>query len=136
MNEDVTETPQLLLHFTDPTCAGCHVMMDPLGLAMENYDAIGRWRDVDQGLFEELEMVFDADDILWSTEQVIDKVANDPDFVRCVVWQVYTYALGRAPLPSDEAVIDGLGKGSVISIRADGVTLSGLSIIHSGSSHD
>ena len=108
LNEDVTETPQLLLHFTDPTCAACHVMMDPLGLAMENYDAIGRWRDVDQGLFEELEMVFDADDILWSTEQVIDKVANDPDFVRCVVWQVYTYALGRAPLPSDEAVIDGL----------------------------
>ena len=35
-----------------------------------------------------------------------------------------------------EAVIDGLGKGSVISIRADGVTLRGLSIIHSGSSHD
>ena len=35
-----------------------------------------------------------------------------------------------------EAVIDGLGKGSVISIQADGVTLRGLSIIHSGSSHD
>ncbi|MGB0592342.1 MAG: DUF1592 domain-containing protein [Myxococcota bacterium] len=108
LDEDVTETPQLLLHFTDPSCAGCHVMMDPLGLAMESYDAIGRWRSVDQSLYEELELVFDADDILWSAEQVIEKVANDPAFLSCVVRQIYTYALGRAPLPSDVPVIDAL----------------------------
>jgi hypothetical protein len=32
-------------HLTDPTCASCHLLMDPLGFAFEHYDAIGRWRD-------------------------------------------------------------------------------------------
>jgi hypothetical protein len=108
LDEDLTQTPQLLLHFTDPTCAGCHVMMDPLGLAMESYDAIGRWRTVDSALYDDLEAVFDSDTILRSTQEVIDQVVNDPAFLRCVVQQLYVYALGRAPLPSDEAVIDGL----------------------------
>ena len=106
LDEAFTETPQLLLHFTDPTCAGCHVMMDPLGLAMESYDAIGRHRSVDQALYDDLEAVFDASVILRSTEQVIDKVVEDPDFLRCVVQQVYTYALGRGPLADDDVAID------------------------------
>ncbi len=38
---------QLARHATDATCAGCHRKMDPLGFALDNYDAIGRWRDTD-----------------------------------------------------------------------------------------
>jgi hypothetical protein len=38
------------LHRANPACAGCHKIMDPIGLAMENYDAIGRWRSVDEGV--------------------------------------------------------------------------------------
>jgi len=38
---------KLAAHTTDPTCAACHVKIDPLGLAFENYDAIGRWRTVE-----------------------------------------------------------------------------------------
>jgi hypothetical protein len=37
-------------HRANPACAGCHKIMDPIGLAMENYDAIGRWRNVDEGV--------------------------------------------------------------------------------------
>ena len=36
-------------HRKNPACAGCHTLMDPIGLALEHYDAIGRWRDTDQG---------------------------------------------------------------------------------------
>ena len=36
-------------HRAEPTCAACHVRMDPIGFAMENFDAIGRWRDDDNG---------------------------------------------------------------------------------------
>jgi len=36
-------------HATD-TCAGCHVQMDPIGFLFENFDGIGRWRDVDNGI--------------------------------------------------------------------------------------
>jgi hypothetical protein len=37
-------------HRASPACAGCHKIMDPIGLAMENFDAIGRWRTVDEGV--------------------------------------------------------------------------------------
>ncbi len=37
-------------HRSNPACAGCHKIMDPIGLALENYDAIGRWRTVDEGV--------------------------------------------------------------------------------------
>ena len=36
-------------HRKDPVCAGCHAIIDPTGLALENFDAIGRWRDTDAG---------------------------------------------------------------------------------------
>ncbi len=108
LDEDKTELPKLAQHFTDPDCAGCHVLMDPLGLALENYDAVGRWRSLDESVFDELETVFDPEDILRSTEDVIEAVIDDPAFPRCVVQQIYTYALGRAPLASDDVVIDDL----------------------------
>jgi len=37
-------------HRANPTCAGCHKIMDPIGLALENFDAIGRWRTSDEGV--------------------------------------------------------------------------------------
>jgi hypothetical protein len=37
-------------HRASPACAGCHKIMDPIGLAMENFDAIGRWRTTDEGV--------------------------------------------------------------------------------------
>jgi hypothetical protein len=37
-------------HRASPACAGCHKIMDPIGLAMENFDAIGRWRTIDEGV--------------------------------------------------------------------------------------
>jgi mono/diheme cytochrome c family protein len=37
-------------HRASPACAGCHKIMDPIGLAMENFDAVGRWRTSDEGV--------------------------------------------------------------------------------------
>jgi len=37
-------------HRANPTCAGCHKIMDPIGLSLENFDAIGRWRSDDEGV--------------------------------------------------------------------------------------
>ncbi len=36
-------------HRADPVCASCHALFDPIGLALENFDGIGRWRDEDGG---------------------------------------------------------------------------------------
>lgn len=46
----LTAREQLVLHSEDPSCASCHVKMDPLGLALENYDAVGGFRLNDEGL--------------------------------------------------------------------------------------
>lgn len=40
---------QMAAHRNNPACASCHTMMDPLGFALENYDAVGRWRTTDGG---------------------------------------------------------------------------------------
>ena len=37
-------------HRVNPACAGCHQLMDPIGLSLENFDAIGRWRETDGGV--------------------------------------------------------------------------------------
>ena len=36
-------------HRKNPACSGCHQLMDPVGFSLENYDAVGRWRTVDEG---------------------------------------------------------------------------------------
>jgi hypothetical protein len=40
-----TVRARLEMHRTNPTCAACHAIMDPLGLALENFDLVGRWRE-------------------------------------------------------------------------------------------
>ena len=40
---------RLAQHRTDPNCSGCHNLMDPVGFSLENFDAIGRWRELDAG---------------------------------------------------------------------------------------
>jgi hypothetical protein len=37
-------------HRANPACSGCHKIMDPIGLALENFDAVGRWRTADSGV--------------------------------------------------------------------------------------
>src|SRR5690606_5612710 len=44
-----TMRERLLVHSTNPNCASCHQSFEPMGLAMENFDAVGRWRTVEVG---------------------------------------------------------------------------------------
>ena len=45
----LTVREMLEMHRANPTCASCHKSMDPLGLSLENFDAIGQWRTTDSG---------------------------------------------------------------------------------------
>jgi hypothetical protein len=79
------------------TCNGCHQFMDPLGLAFEHYDVVGRWRDTDLGA------AIDATGEVPSTNVAFDGVAslasaikNDGRFSDCIVHKFLTYALGRS----------------------------------------
>lgn len=84
-------------HRANPACASCHKIMDPLGFALENFDAIGRWRDV-----SEAGTPIDATGTLHDGTPVDGPatlrrafVERGDNFVTTVAERVLTYALGR-----------------------------------------
>jgi hypothetical protein len=97
------ETPKTLRarlerHRTKPGCNQCHGVIDPIGLAMENFDAIGRWRDVDL----EARAPIDARTVLPNGRavdgpmQLRDALFGGRDiFVRALTEKLMMYAVGR-----------------------------------------
>ena len=96
----------LVAHRTNPVCASCHARMDPLGLSLENFDAIGQWRTTDAGA------LIDASGVLLDGTKVDGPgalrkalVAQKEQFVRAVTGKLLTYAIGRGLEHYDEPAI-------------------------------
>ena len=80
-------------HRTDPVCASCHVRMDPLGFALENFDAIGGYRELPT---EHTSGTLPDGRQLSGQASLRDMLlSNREDFVRTVTEKLMTYALGR-----------------------------------------
>ncbi len=84
-------------HRNNPACSACHTMIDPTGFALENFDAIGRWREVDESFYP-----IDPSGVLpdgrsfSSVGEMRDALASKPEqFVTTVTEKLMTYALGR-----------------------------------------
>jgi hypothetical protein len=88
---------QLMQHRTDPSCAICHNTMDPIGLALENYDAVGAYRTRDAGSDIDASGQLPDGRQFNGRQELAALVANDPNFSRCLAQHLYTYALGRTP---------------------------------------
>lgn len=94
-------------HLTDPVCKSCHVFMDPIGLALENFDGIGRYRA------KELDAVIDAsgdlDGIPFKNARSLAKAIHDSNkFAPCFVRKVFSYATAFRPTEADRATLDTL----------------------------
>jgi hypothetical protein len=108
-NTPRTVRQQMEAHRANAVCASCHKLMDPLGLALENFDAVGAWRTRDGG------GPIDATTQLFDGTQV-DGVATlrqallqRPDvFATTVTEKLMIYALGRGLQPSDMPVVRGI----------------------------
>jgi hypothetical protein len=95
--EEKSMRVRIAQHRANPRCASCHATMDPLGLSLENFDMVGRWREVDEAL-----VPIDASGAL-PDGTTFDGPAglravlmSNPDrFVRTVTEKMLTYALGR-----------------------------------------
>jgi hypothetical protein len=83
-------------HRADTACAGCHSLMDPIGLGLENYDAIGAYRTMDRTNVIDASGELDGAPFT-GPKELAALIAADPNFVRCLTEKLYTYALGRAP---------------------------------------
>lgn len=97
---------QVEAHRADPACAGCHVAIDPIGLAFEGYDAIGRHRTTDAGLAIDTTGVLPSGISFADPIEMAAAIAEDPAFVPCAVQQTMTYALGRGLGARELAEVD------------------------------
>ena len=83
-------------HRASPVCASCHRRMDPLGFAMENFDAIGRWRETDGGA--EINSTITLSGTTIDSPRAFREallVEGHNEFIRTVTEKLLTYALGR-----------------------------------------
>ena len=95
--EELGIRERLEQHRVDPLCASCHTLMDPLGFALEEFDAVGQWRETD-------ETGGPVDNVgTWPSGVELDGVRSlrallldyDDQFVRTVTEKLMSYALGR-----------------------------------------
>ena len=98
---------RMLQHRADPACSGCHAPMDPLGLALENYDAIGRWR-----ITGEAGLPIDASGQLPNGSQFYGLqglrgllLERSDEFIGTVTEKLLAYAMGRPPEYFDKPTI-------------------------------
>jgi mono/diheme cytochrome c family protein len=96
-------------HRKNPACAVCHKIMDPVGFALENFDAVGQWRDVDAG------NPIDASGVLVDGTKVDGPVAlrqaivsRPQTFAATMTEKMLTYALGRGLDYYDMPVVRGI----------------------------
>ncbi len=94
--EVLTGRAALEQHRRNPTCANCHARMDPWGFALENYDAIGKWRDNERGkAIDASAVLLDGTKLDGPTgvRQVL--LTRQDQFVQTVSEKLMVYALGR-----------------------------------------
>jgi hypothetical protein len=96
-------------HRSDAVCAGCHKVMDPIGFALENFDAVGHWRAAEDGA------AIDASGTLYNGAKIngaadLGKMlSGHPEvFVGVMTEKLLTYALGRGVQYNDMPAVRGI----------------------------
>lgn len=99
-----TARERLTVHSTNPTCAACHQLMDPMGLSLENFDALGQYRTQDNGVT--IDASGELDGVKFTTEAgLADALARSEKVPNCVSRLVFRSAWGRLETAADEGFI-------------------------------
>lgn len=100
---------RLELHRQNPTCAACHAALDPIGFGLENFDAIGRYREKDNGLPIDASGELTSGEKFQNATELKKLVLERKDqFVRHFTVKMLGYALGRGLVDSDYCIVDQL----------------------------
>ena len=98
-------------HHTNPTCASCHKMFEPLGFAMENFDAVGAWRTQDVGNPIDSKGVITDGTVLEGAKGLRDLTVRKGDlFARSVTQKLLTYAIGRGVEDEDLPLVRSIAR--------------------------
>jgi hypothetical protein len=99
-------------HRTNPVCAGCHQIMDPIGFSLENFDAVGAWRGREGGTggtpIDASGQLLDGTKVNGPVELRQALLKQPEIFVGTVTEKLMTYALGRGLAASDMPVVRGI----------------------------
>jgi hypothetical protein len=109
-------------HLSNPTCAACHGLMDPIGFGLENYNAIGAYRTLDGTLPIDSTGTLPGGQKFQGELDLARIIGSDPKFPSCLASKLYTYALGRTPDLVDQSSLDGV----TMSSLTDAFNKSGL----------
>ena len=89
-------------HLTDPGCAGCHLLMDPIGLGLERFDGTGRFRTLDN--LAPIDPSNNLNDEVFPTTHGLGQlIGQNPAFTRCVTRTLARYAMGRTETVAERA---------------------------------
>jgi hypothetical protein len=113
----------LEMHRANAICASCHARMDPLGLSLENFDAIGQWRETDAGhAIDASGVLLDGTKVNGPRELRQALMAQKTQFAKAVTEKLLTYALGRGLEYYDAPAVRAIDR----SAAADGYRWSSL----------
>lgn len=102
-----TARERLAAHVESDACASCHVLTDPIGLALENFDAVGMFRTEENGVTIDTSGNLDGveyDDAIGLGRALSEHPALGP----CLVQNLYRYSVGREAEPGEEALLESI----------------------------
>jgi hypothetical protein len=96
-------------HRADPVCASCHGIMDPIGLALENFDLTGRWRDQDNGTpIDSHSAMMDGTQLAGASDLRQALLSRSDAFINTLSGKLLSYALGRELEYFDGSAVRGI----------------------------
>jgi mono/diheme cytochrome c family protein len=115
---------RLEVHRANPNCAVCHVKMDAIGFSLENFDAVGRWREKDEAghPIDASGKLPDGTALHSSADLKKVLLGGKEQFVHCLIENVLTYALGRGLEYYDQATVNDIAE----KVKKDDYRLSSL----------
>lgn len=109
VDENATTRERFDQHTADPSCAGCHVLVDPIGFGLSNYDAVGAYIDTENGQSIDAsgEIVSAGDDAPFDGGvELGERIANNEFAQRCYAKHWFSFANGRTASDADTCELD------------------------------
>jgi hypothetical protein len=104
-----TARGRIAVHTSNPVCAGCHKITDPIGLALENFNGAGQFRDAEGG--ETIDSTGSLDGTKFTDAAGLGKALHDhPSLPSCLVRRLYSYGVGVDAITTQRPVLDDLTK--------------------------
>jgi hypothetical protein len=118
----LTTREKIALHSSIPLCAGCHAMFDPMGLALEHFDSIGRYRETEDGLPIDATGTLQDGTPFDGAAQLGTALGGSASVTECLLRHFYRSVNGRADKVDDQAQFDAM----LASLSSRGYVLSDM----------